>query len=45
MSNLSEDLDRFLKTDGIRILIESGVIKTDPRNPPADDLEQSNEEE
>ena len=33
MSNLTNDLDRFLKTDGLRILIESGAIRTEPYEP------------
>ena len=37
MSNLSDDLDRFLKTDGIRILIESGTVRTEPYEPLTED--------
>lgn len=33
MGNLNDDLDRFLKTDGLRILIESGAIRTEPYEP------------
>ena len=33
MSNLSSDLDKFLRTDGIRILIESGAVRTEPYEP------------
>ena len=33
MGNLKNDLDRFLKTDGIRILIESGVVRGEPWEP------------
>ena len=33
MSSLSSDLDRFLRTDGIRILIESGAVRTAPSEP------------
>ena len=33
MGNLVNDLDRFLKTDGLRILIESGAIRTEPYEP------------
>ena len=30
MNLLSRDLDKFLKTDGIQILIESGALRRDP---------------
>ena len=30
MSTLSRDLDKFLKTNGLRILIESGAVRQDP---------------
>ena len=33
MSNLVNDLDKFLKTDGLRILIESGAVRTEPYEP------------
>ena len=33
MSNLVNDLDIFLKTDGLRILIESGAVRTEPYEP------------
>jgi len=33
MSNLSNDLDKFLKSDGIRIFIESGTVWTEPWEP------------
>ena len=33
MASLTNDLDRFLKTDGLRILIESGVVRTEPYEP------------
>ena len=37
MGNLKNDLDRFLKTDGIRILIESGVVRVEPWEPLTED--------
>lgn len=33
MSSLTSDLDRFLKSDGIRILIDSEGVKAEPLNP------------
>ena len=33
MSSLTNDLDRFLKTDGLRILIESGAVRTEAYKP------------
>ena len=30
MGSLSDDLDRFLKTDGIRIIMDAGGICTEP---------------
>lgn len=40
MSSLSNDLDRFLKSDGLRILIESGAVRIDSEEPlAADDTE------
>ena len=33
MADLTNDLDKFLKTDGLRILIESGVVRTEPYEP------------
>ena len=40
MGSLTSDLDRFLKTDGLRILIESGAVRTGPWEPlTADDIE------
>ena len=33
MGSLTNDLDRFLKTDGLRILIESGVVRSEPYEP------------
>ena len=43
MADLTNDLDKFLKTDGLRILIESGLLEdspeddADPRGKPEDD--------
>ena len=33
MAGLTNDLDKFLKTDGLRILIESGAVRTEPYEP------------
>lgn len=33
MADLTNDPDKFLKTDGLRILIESGVVRTEPYEP------------
>ena len=33
MGNPNDDLDRFLKTDGLRILIESGAVRTEAYKP------------
>ena len=33
MGNLKDDLEKFLKTDGVRILIESGSMKIEPYEP------------
>lgn len=33
MADLTNDLDKFLKTDGLRILIESGIVRTEPYKP------------
>ena len=30
MGSLYKDLDKFLKTDGIRIVMESGCVRTEP---------------
>ena len=30
MGSLSNDLEKFLKFDGVRILIESGAVRTEP---------------
>lgn len=30
MGSLSDDLERFLRSDGIRILVESGTVKVEP---------------
>ena len=40
MANLTRDLDIFLKSDGIRILTESGAVLTEPSEPlTVDDIE------
>lgn len=33
MGSLKDDLEKFLKTDGVRILIESGSVKIEPYEP------------
>ena len=33
MASLTSDLDKFLKTDGLRILVESGAVRTEPYEP------------
>ena len=33
MGSLTSDLDRFLKTDGLRILLESGAVRAEPYKP------------
>ena len=33
MGNMIDDLDKFLKTDGIRILTDSGAIRAEPHKP------------
>lgn len=37
MGNLRDDLDRFLRTDGIRILMDSDGIRTEPYDPLTED--------
>ena len=32
MTNLERDLDRFLRTDGLQILIDSGIAVKNPDN-------------
>ena len=32
MGNATDDLDRFLRTDGLRILMEAGIRVRDPLN-------------
>ena len=40
MASLTSDLDKFLKTDGLRILIESGAVRTESYEPLAvDDID------
>ena len=54
MGNLSDDLDRFLKTDGLRIIYDSQGFRTEPYEPLTEediddfdsmDLSNLNEEE
>lgn len=33
MGSPANDLDKFLKTDGLRILIESGAVRAEPYEP------------
>ena len=33
MSSLTDDLDRFLKTDGLRIIFDSKGVRTEPYEP------------
>ena len=49
MINLERDLDKFLRTDGLRILIESGAVVKRPGKPltiidPDTDQEDDEEE-
>ncbi len=33
MGNISDDLDKFLKTDGVRIIMDAGGVRTEPYEP------------
>ncbi len=33
MSNLRDDLDKFLKTDGVRIIMDAGGVRAEPYEP------------